>query len=79
LGEVAVEVVFGGFFEKVAEAVCAVGFPLLEQVQGEDELPFVSVTAIRVTTTCVRSPSNSKVTRVQPRDTTRPLVARLSS
>ena len=39
LGEVDVEVGFGGFFEEFAEAVFAVGLPLLKQVQGEDELP----------------------------------------
>jgi hypothetical protein len=37
-GEVGVEVGFGGLFEEVAEAVFAVGFPFLEQVEGEDEL-----------------------------------------
>lgn len=37
-GEVAFEVDFGSFFEEVTEAVFAIGFPLLEQVEGEDEL-----------------------------------------
>jgi hypothetical protein len=39
LREVDVEVGFGGFIEEVAEAVFAIGLPLLEQVEGEDELP----------------------------------------
>ena len=37
-GEVDVELGFGGFLEEVAEEVFAVGFPFLEQVEGEDEL-----------------------------------------
>lgn len=38
LGEVAVEVGFGGLFEEVTKAMFAVGLPLLPQVEGEDEL-----------------------------------------
>ena len=38
LWKVAVEEGFGCFFEEVAEAVFAVGLPLLEQVEAEDEL-----------------------------------------
>jgi hypothetical protein len=34
LGEVTVDVDFGCFFEEVAEVMCAVGLPLLEQVVG---------------------------------------------
>jgi hypothetical protein len=39
LGDLTVEIHFGGLFEEVAETVFTVGLPLLEQIEGEDELP----------------------------------------